>query len=158
MCQCLVCGKNFPCDEGDGTHWDRRAECCEKPTIIEGEIHSIEWRDDKPFSVTIYESADSTWSRTYDVDYCLRDKELYYSWSGGGHAKVNEGRSGLDVMPDIKTFDELVKHFDMYEGETLWCSQCNDRLPTENLCKHIYWDDDEGWWVEQNGSTITVVE
>ena len=30
MCQCLVCGKIFECDEGDGTHWDRRAECCDK--------------------------------------------------------------------------------------------------------------------------------
>jgi len=42
MCQCLVCGKTFPCNEGDGTHWDRRAECCEKPIVV-GEIKHCEW-------------------------------------------------------------------------------------------------------------------
>ena len=155
MCQCLVCGRIFPCDEGDGTHWDRRAECCERPIVV-GEIHSIEWRDDKPWDVAVYVNENGR-IETYAVDYCKRDDELYYHWSGSTLSEGKE-RKGLNVMPDIKTFDELIKHFDMCEDETQWCSQCNDRLPTENLCRHIYWDEDEEWWVEQNGSIKKRVE
>ena len=117
--------------------------------IIEGEIHSIEWLNGKPFSVIVYQDEKNTWATTYDIDYCKRDNQLYYYWSGGGHATVNEGREGLDIMPDIKTFDDLVRHFGMIEDETQWCSQCGDILPIENLCDHIYWDEEEGWWKEK---------
>lgn len=33
------------------------------------------------------------------------------------------------------------------QDDTVYCSVCDDRLPSENLCCHCWWCDTDGWYV-----------
>jgi hypothetical protein len=60
----------------------------------------IEYRDDRPFSVTTRNKGGS-WSH-YDIDWCKRDENLYCHWSGGGPARpfIEVGRFVGAPWPD----------------------------------------------------------
>ena len=103
----------------------------------------------------------------YDVDWCERDQRLYYHMSGGG---AQPGVAFLDPqdtywlaagyrLPDWVSLADYGKRIDIpdprwlvwppdlaSEGDTVWCTVCDDHMPSEDVCEHLVWDDDAAVW------------
>lgn len=133
----------------------------------------IEYREGRPFEVvTIEDDGEIRGRNYYDVEYCKRDKQLYYHFSGGGGTEALEPQEGVVfwTAPDFpvkpepgavrrkratyrKKLEEAFngQWFDgISESECEYCPVCDDHLPTEDvgfsLCDHVWWCDDTGWW------------
>jgi len=105
---------------------------------FERKICYIEWRDDKPFDVTL-DDGDS-----YDIDF-TKFGDGYYHWSGGGIDLKNKElyMNGVDKLPTgVTTFEELIEHYELIEGRTFWCEICKSRWSENSPCKHVEWCDD----------------
>lgn len=133
----------------------------------------VEYRDSRPFSVvTDRATYDFEWCKR---DGCLYKHD---SGSGGGPFPVDE-RMTYWAAPDAKLvgdYDVDEREYrelppgpppgqrlaeapegyplatlldDTSEGETVYCSKCDDWLPGEDTyhpCDHIRWCDRAGWW------------
>lgn len=132
------------------------------------QLQLIEFDQGKPFS------AIDTDGNVYDIDYCNRDDCLYAHESGSGgraylgqvantwwaapgvhpevYVRTADGEGWEYVPAPINTRVELPDKYkaDLWDWasqqETEGCSVCADRLPTDNLCEHIWWDTYWGWW------------
>jgi hypothetical protein len=127
-------------------------------------------RDDQdklmPFSIQTKDDYDVT---EYNVEYCKSYEQFYYSCSrGGGDLAVEQPRNfyieeefidkcvGFEEYKEArliefpytqKEWEEWVE--DALEGETVYCCECDDELPTERYpepCDHVWWCDECGWW------------
>ena len=128
----------------------------------------VVFKDDKPWQVTTIEE-NLNYENTYDIDYCKRDGELYYSMSGYGYINNNEifvdGDSdfwlenGFEACfnPGVnggKRLNEIDPKWRQHPSEyaqesgTVYCNKCEDFLPDDGdePCEHVRWDDDRGWW------------
>ncbi len=127
----------------------------------------VEFLDGRPFNVV---TATEGRHRAYNLDWCNRDGTLYQHDSGGGAAGVIEvyGRStywasaGVQIKEKpskgypVKRLKRLPRRWPLSrifaeaeEGETEYCSTCDDWLPTDDadrICDHIWWCDKKGWW------------
>lgn len=132
----------------------------------------IEYLDGRPFSIETTDRDDASYGDTYDVEYCKRDRQLYYHLSGCGPIRefhVSKGRGywaagGIVVKADDgarrlkrakgkKAFERILNGDwtlgDYQQSETEYCPTCDDYLPsgdTDELCEHCWWCDDAGWW------------
>lgn len=118
----------------------------------------VEFVEGRPFSVI---TTDGRGFDYYDIDWCRRDGELYGHKSGFGASTPMVGSveypySGmywladgyefpvtplavrLPEMPAEYTGDSLQRYLDM-EISTVGCQICNDRLPDDEPCEHIWW-------------------
>ena len=96
-------------------------------------------KNNKLFGITV--SVSETYVNYYDVDYC-KSGQGYYHCSGAGPWD----RSCQEIHQT--TLREIVDRLDLFEGEVIWCSVCEDWLPVDEvMCKHIRWDNDDGLWV-----------
>jgi hypothetical protein len=132
----------------------------------------VEYQEGRPFSIETTAREDNSYGDTYDVEWCRRDKQLYYHNSGCGPIRpfkvgsgttywaakgiavdAEEGAIRLDRAKGKEQFerrlagDYNVSTFD--ESACTYCSVCDDHLPSEDTyepCEHVWWCDDAGWW------------
>ena len=103
----------------------------------------VEWRNNKPFEVHYGSRA---YVSTVDVEWCERDQLMYWHTSGG--MPYNGDCVGVDRLPaGVETFEQLVDHFEMVESVCVYCFECEDFMPTDNVCEHVVWNDCEGEWI-----------
>ena len=128
----------------------------------------IEFQNEKPFSVHDGEYQ-------HDVEFSERDGEYYYNSSSSGHPHLEgsnnkwwaidgvipntyspEGEkenapetNRVEKLPDFLT-DECGNTLNIedwaIEDMCLLCSECNDWIPSLDLCKHIWWDEEGAWF------------
>ena len=129
-------------------------------------VIAVVLNDGRPFSVT-------TTRDIYDVEYCKGDDTLYFnsSGSGGDHngevfleggresdywlakrfrPKFNPGAGEGNRLKTINPKWLRLPEFWGVESDAVYCTVCDDWLPTndvvEDVCGHIHWDDELGWW------------
>jgi hypothetical protein len=131
----------------------------------------IEYQGGRPFTI-ITTSNDGRCRDYYDVEYCRRDRQLYYHNSGGGgytrpievdarttfwaspdaSLTVAEGATRRKRATGKKAFERALAGYNVFtfdESACTYCSVCDDYLPTEDddsPCPHVWWCDDAGWW------------
>ncbi len=142
-----------------------------------GRLIRVEYRDDRPFSVTTQRDGGG-WDE-YDFDWCRRDGNLYYHMSGGGPAQsfIEVGRfvapspnpadwakiwaapgiilrdgaeTDLAVLGYERIAEPLGDPFeDAIDEDTHYCELCDDYLPwtTDTLCEHLHFCGNCGDWV-----------
>jgi hypothetical protein len=114
----------------------------------DNKIVSMEWRDKKPFSATV---SDGQTEITYDVEYTITGQGCYH-WSCSGPSGPIKGYNGLFRLPKkIRTMTQLIRHFDLIDGEVVWCSKCKGWIYTDNAPGHEHFEscDDCGWYHEK---------
>jgi len=112
----------------------------------EAVIVAMEWRDGRPFEVIV---CTETYCDLYDVEWSQKHGQLFWHLSGGmPRDTVQEPSAGLEHLPPgVTTFEALCERLEMHQGEVVYCQECDDHLPTSgDLCEHIWWDDEGGWW------------
>lgn len=129
---------------------------------------------DKPHSVMTTPNGGKSY-RTYDVDYCKRDDQLYFRHSGsgpvasdglhedgGGETWLADGYA-LNSDADNKLiavrpapYDIHPGEWDMFEETTAYCTICKDNLPdeSESPCEHLKWDKEAGDWGGPGADTL----
>jgi len=130
-------------------------------------VIAVAFDDGKPFSIVTV-SGKRGFS-FYDVDYCKRDKTLYYHLSGFGSAPYGIEIEGCgeywladgyrlgrytkrQKRPRLETLDAKWQCWPFEWGiksDTVYCKICKDRLPTsetETPCQHIHWSVRKSWW------------
>ena len=123
-------------------------------------IKIVEFRENRPFIVVVedekyggYESYDFAWSKRYEC--------YLYHGSSGGEATWTITEDEYWVSPDAQfdiypgrgetrreQFDVSRLFEDNIEGETEYCSQCDDWILHDEPCIHLHWSDNDGWFVE----------
>jgi hypothetical protein len=133
------------------------------PWRLAKEVVAVAFEDGRPFSVVTLD-ADGC-AAIYDVDWCRRDRTLYYHCAG--YSAYVEGygpywmRDGRGVDPPDRSRERLeeidAKWLDPEmpwgeESDTEWCDVCQDRLPVgydivgdDAPCPHLVWEDGNGW-------------
>lgn len=128
----------------------------------------IEYHDDIPHAAVTSDS--KGYFQDYDLDWCKRDDRLYWHQSGGwpdrpivigklvegtvkfwatGDIKIKDGHNGVSLSRPLRKFPLKTLLDPDNEMETIYCSECDDHLPTEdspNPCDHIWWCKVTGWW------------
>lgn len=110
-----------------------------------------------PFHLTL-RSSNGRRDEYFDVAYCKRDDTLFYSETGSGPATnpvFAEGGGGGEgdvtwVAPGMaarngagQDLELLMGEWpgvdldDLVQGDTVWCNECGDRLPEDDLCGHV---------------------
>lgn len=135
----------------------------EAQQVVCVEFESAAW----PFSVVVMNERGGT--DFYQIEWCRRDRCLYSHMSGfGGNpylsgydpywalpdvslAGIVRPELRLDRMPPPFTFEAILELVGDGCDETHYCSVCDDHLPTEHLCGHI-WHCEEGCGVVGFGS------
>lgn len=95
-----------------------------------------------------------------DVDWCERDEHYYFHESSSNGAQVPSvasmvsERSRVWVAPgvEIDCDRERVLELDLpdlFDGDTVFCTTCEDRLPCDDPCDHVAWCDEHGEWKGQ---------
>lgn len=64
-----------------------------------------------------------------------------YQRSTGDVAPADLSKRLVELPLDLQTFID-----DMVDTDTAYCGTCKDMLPTDDLCSHIWWCDECGWW------------
>lgn len=111
----------------------------------------------------------------YDVDWSKRDATYYYDKSGGGpdngliylhrlieaHGRIwlapgyacNDGGLSDETPIDPLQFGyEILHQFpgdpfaEGLEQDARYCSICEDCVPVENPCAHVWWCQTDGWY------------
>jgi hypothetical protein len=81
----------------------------------------------------------------------IKDKPPYR----GKATKAVRRRNRTRRLSDLpKAFDSMQDFSDLFdwmrqnarEDEAVWCSECRDHLPGEDLCQHCWWCDASGWY------------
>lgn len=124
-----------------------KGECLKMPKNNKSKIVFIEWRDDKPFEVILVKNGHR---KDYDIDF-TKDGDGYYHWSGGGGEIDPKWRNkGLKKLPpNVHTWKELKEHFELTEGEVLWCVVCDSFVPEDEPCQHFRWCSKCEYWTAQ---------
>lgn len=127
------------------------------------EIIIIEFSNDgKPFTV-ITKSEYGSGHDIYDFDWSKNSKCFLYHQSGGGswpykitHKEywVKECAQALFLVNEKKglklreNYDPTDLFKDNWNVTAQYCSICKDWIPTEDPCKHLWWDDKVGLYLE----------
>lgn len=122
--------------------------------------------DMKPFAA-VYD--DDGYYEYFDIDYFRKSDMLYYHKSGGGGKCLNVYRehkywaaNRITVMANDDQGEEilalkenLIAIPEKYsgpiddwacDGETVWCTVCQDNLPNDDICRHLFWSKSRRWW------------
>jgi hypothetical protein len=117
----------------------------------------------RPFAVV--RKDEKGYSEYFDIEWCERDQQLYADEAGNGfYLGRKDNKFWLSAgmpLPLVKGIapanpdNRLIRRPRGYGGD-LWdwaiqcecehCSICGDSFPDNDLCEHIYWDDEAGWW------------
>ena len=122
----------------------------------------------KPWMVTVTKDGKSF--KTYCVEYCKRDDELYFSESAAGgikdgfvfieggadywladgyQPKFNPGSNGNRLNKINSKWNQHPEKYGIY-SEIVYCDICKDYFPTceviDYVCDHVYWNAEDGWW------------
>ena len=131
-------------------------------TEYNGELLVVVLRNGRPFSVaTRHEGC----NQTYDFEWCKAHAELYYDESGGGPTAFAEGArddhwwARSDLREDVHILGVLAANRlkelpaewrdpfrNAMDEDTTWCEICKDYWPDSDLCQHIWWCEECGWW------------
>lgn len=134
-----------------------------------GEVVFIEYRGGRPFAARVRTSEGCT---EFEFDWCKRDGLAYYRELGDGGdpnvaklSRYNADPSEFWAADDVRLVDDygntvldasetdgwvrLAKpQGDPFEGaaesDTEGCGVCNDRLPSEQLCGHLFENERDG--------------
>lgn len=126
------------------------------------EIIIVEFSNDgKPFTVVTqseYGDGYGYWS----FEWSKQSDCFLYNESGGGSwpYSITEKEYWVkaDSLPSLVTneigskqrihFDPTDLFNDNWAVSARWCNICEDFIPTEEICKHIWWDGEVGLWIE----------
>jgi hypothetical protein len=126
----------------------------------------IEYDDGRPFGVVTLRGEGGC-REYYNLEYCNRDKQIYFHDSGGGGytspievsagtkfwaapdapVEAQEGAIRLKRAVGRRKFEEALAGGwvkGISEGETVYCRDCDDFLPTGDTnapCDHVWWCD-----------------
>ena len=126
-------------------------------------------RDDKDKWIPWSIQTKDPYINDYDIEYSKGYERFYYSCSAGGGDLAVEQPKGFYIKEDLIdqcvgfeqyketrllefpfTQEEWAEWLeDVVEGETVYCSECDDRWSTERYpepCEHVWWCDECGWW------------
>lgn len=122
---------------------------------MKAKVVLIEFQDNRPFAAVEIDSRGNT--RYYDIEWCKRDQQLYAHYSGNRlylESQDNKFWAAVGYEPDnYKPENRLANKPKKYRGELenwtlfddcLYCSICDDWLPEEDTCDHIWWDEELG--------------
>jgi len=124
------------------------------------EIVIVEFSNGKPF-IVVTESKYRGYDR-WDFEWSKQSKCFLYHQSGGGYwpymITYKEYWVKADAPPSLVIneigskqrvdFDPTDLFNDNWYTESQWCSICEDFSSTEDTCKHLWWDDNIGLYLE----------
>ncbi|KKN58764.1 hypothetical protein LCGC14_0548590 [marine sediment metagenome] len=126
------------------------------------EIIIVEFsKDGKPFTV-VTKSEHGAGYDIYDFEWSKQSNCLLYHQSGGGSwpygITAKEYWVKAEALPSLVInkirakqrvdFDPTDLFNDNWGVSAQWCSICEDFAPTEEVCKHLWWDGEVGLWLE----------
>ena len=101
----------------------------------------LTWHGDRLHSICV---GNKEWCHFYDVDWCNRDQCYYYHLSGCG-PWGRDLEPSLNALPmGMQTAGDLIRHFDMVHRQVVFCQICDDTLPDDSPCPHVWWDEGIG--------------
>lgn len=102
----------------------------------------------------------------YDIEYYKANDQLFADYSGGGlymegadnkywlaagyELPIING-SGNPAPPENRLKRKPRKYTGnlwdwAISGQCMYCSVCDDMIPEDALCSHVWWDSETGWW------------
>ena len=110
----------------------------------------VEWcmRDSELFCHESGYSGDDGWVHVHRLSPGHRSRlwiaEGYKLYNGGsaGHVEIDPNAFGYDMVTEIP--DDILR--EASEGSTYYCTICDDFLPGDFMCNHVWWCETLGWY------------